>query len=202
MQASLVIRNGTIVDGTGESSRVGDVAIADGKIVAVGVFEGTAVREIDATGRVVAPGFIDIHTHFDPQLCWDGGDEMIVRLPSAAWYAEQVEKEQTWLPKLAPCLPLPIPAPIAMGEPADGYPWHWSVHRWIEGGTADVGNIDDDCEFVTSLAEFLAALQKAARCEKPLDSRCQERAQLRSLRRVGERRLDCLSSRSSWYDQP
>ena len=72
MHASLVIRNGTIVDGTGESSRVGDVAIADGKIVAVGAFEGTGAREIDATGRVVAPGFIDIHTHFDPQLCWDG----------------------------------------------------------------------------------------------------------------------------------
>ena len=72
MQASIVIRNGRIVDGTGAPARFGDVAIADGKIIAVGTYDGAAAREIDATDRVVAPGFIDIHTHFDPQLCWDG----------------------------------------------------------------------------------------------------------------------------------
>jgi aminoglycoside phosphotransferase (APT) family kinase protein len=58
------------------------------------------------------------------------GEGMTVRLPSAARYSAQVEKEQRWLPRLAPLLPLPIPVPLAMGVPAHGYPWHWSVYRW------------------------------------------------------------------------
>ncbi|MCZ6494404.1 MAG: aminoglycoside phosphotransferase, partial [Planctomycetota bacterium] len=58
---------------------------------------------------------------------WDNrsfrlGEEMTVRLPSAEAYTGQVEKEHRWLPKLAPLLPLPIPVPLAMGGPADGYP--------------------------------------------------------------------------------
>jgi N-acyl-D-aspartate/D-glutamate deacylase len=70
-QASLVIRNGRIVDGTGADGFHGDVAVEDGKIVAVGRYDGVGATEIDAQGRVVAPGFIDIHTHYDPQICWD-----------------------------------------------------------------------------------------------------------------------------------
>jgi N-acyl-D-aspartate/D-glutamate deacylase len=70
-QANLAIRNAKIVDGTGAPSFQGDVAVSDGEIVAVGKFEGTAAKEIDAGGHVLSPGFIDIHTHFDPQLCWD-----------------------------------------------------------------------------------------------------------------------------------
>ncbi len=67
-----IIRNGTIYDGTGNAATDGDIAITNGEIVAVGKVEGTADQEIDAAGLAVAPGFIDIHTHFDPQLCWDG----------------------------------------------------------------------------------------------------------------------------------
>jgi len=70
--ADLVFRNALIVDGSGVPGVQGDVAVADGKILAVGRFEGDATEEIDATGLALAPGFIDIHTHFDPQLCWDG----------------------------------------------------------------------------------------------------------------------------------
>ena len=65
-----VVRGGTIVDGTGAPRRIGDVAFADGRIVALGVgLEGDVV--IDATGCVVTPGFIDIHTHYDAQVFWD-----------------------------------------------------------------------------------------------------------------------------------
>jgi N-acyl-D-aspartate/D-glutamate deacylase len=71
-QFDTIIRNGSVVDGTGAAAYVGDVAIADGKIAAVGNVEGEAGVEVDASGLAVAPGFIDIHTHFDPQLCWDG----------------------------------------------------------------------------------------------------------------------------------
>jgi N-acyl-D-amino-acid deacylase len=61
----IIIRNGRIVDGTGNSWFYGDVAVKDGKIVAVGKVEGTAVRTIDARGLIVAPGFIDVHTHIE-----------------------------------------------------------------------------------------------------------------------------------------
>ena len=70
-QADLAIRNATIVDGTGAPAYHGDVAVSAGKIVAVGKFAGKADKEINAGGHVLSPGFIDIHTHFDPQLCWD-----------------------------------------------------------------------------------------------------------------------------------
>ncbi|MBS0651634.1 MAG: aminoglycoside phosphotransferase family protein [Verrucomicrobia bacterium] len=96
---------------------------------------------------------------------WDNrtfhlGDQMLVRLPSAKEYAFQVEKEHRWLPKLAPQLPLPIPVPLAMGEPAMGYPWKWSVYRWLEGETAATAPIDDLKKFAADLADFLNALQK------------------------------------------
>ncbi len=68
----LVIRNANIVDGTGRPPFKGDVAINDGKIIAVGRFDGEAAQELNGENRVLTPGFIDIHTHFDPQLCWDG----------------------------------------------------------------------------------------------------------------------------------
>lgn len=71
-QADLVIRNARIIDGTGGAEIHGDVAVKDGSIVSVGEFTGTARETLDADGRILTPGFIDIHTHFDPQLCWDG----------------------------------------------------------------------------------------------------------------------------------
>ncbi|MCR9277210.1 MAG: amidohydrolase family protein [Pseudomonadaceae bacterium] len=68
----VIIRGGSIVDGSGAPSFIGDVAIKDGRIAEVGKVDGAAAREINAAGRVVAPGFIDPHTHFDAQLLWDG----------------------------------------------------------------------------------------------------------------------------------
>lgn len=96
---------------------------------------------------------------------WDNrtfhlGEHMTVRLPSAACYAPQVEKEHRWLPKLAPYLPLAIPVPLAMGKPVEGYPWHWSIYKWLDGETASVENIADLCQFAIALAEFLNVLQK------------------------------------------
>ena len=70
-QFDLIIRGGTIVDGTGRDSFTGDVAIKDGVIAAVGDIAGEAAREIDASGQIVAPGFVDIHTHYDGQATWD-----------------------------------------------------------------------------------------------------------------------------------
>jgi N-acyl-D-aspartate/D-glutamate deacylase len=67
----LVIRNGTVLDGSGAPRRIADIAVQDGKIAAVGSRLGTGKREIDAAGLIVAPGFVDIHTHYDGQATWD-----------------------------------------------------------------------------------------------------------------------------------
>lgn len=67
----LVIRNGTIVDGSGNPPFVGDVAVDDGKITALGNVDGYGAEEIDAAGLLVTPGFVDIHTHYDGQVIWE-----------------------------------------------------------------------------------------------------------------------------------
>jgi N-acyl-D-aspartate/D-glutamate deacylase len=72
MSYDLVIKNGTVVDGTGAKRYQADVAIADGKVAEIGKVSEGAKRTIDAHGLVVAPGFVDPHTHYDAQICWDG----------------------------------------------------------------------------------------------------------------------------------
>jgi len=103
---------------------------------------------------------------------WDNrtfrlGDDMSVRLPSAEGYVPQVEKEHRWLPRLAPHLPLPIPAPIAKGEPGEGYPWPWSVYRWLDEEPAATAPITDFRQFAVDLAKFLAALYRIDATEGP-----------------------------------
>ncbi|MFM5913494.1 MAG: amidohydrolase family protein, partial [Chakrabartia godavariana] len=66
----LVIRGGTIADGTGGPLQDGDVAIRDGRIAGLGSFAGSGAEEIDARGRIVTPGFVDVHTHYDGQAIW------------------------------------------------------------------------------------------------------------------------------------
>lgn len=70
MQCDLLIRGGTVVDGSGGEPFVADVAVKDDRIVAVGAFDGEAAQVIDAAGHVVTPGFVDIHTHYDGQAIW------------------------------------------------------------------------------------------------------------------------------------
>jgi aminoglycoside phosphotransferase (APT) family kinase protein len=94
---------------------------------------------------------------------WDNttfrlGDELSVRLPSADWYVAQVDKEQRWLPALAPFLPLSIPVPVAQGLPSDAFPRPWSVYRWLAGEHAAVERVEDLERFARELAGFLAAL--------------------------------------------
>lgn len=103
---------------------------------------------------------------------WDNrtfhlGKDKSVRLPSAAEYALQVEKEHQWLPKLAPALPLLIPVPLAIGHPEFGYPWKWSIYRWLEGETAASAKIDNLTSLAVDLANFLIALQKIDATDGP-----------------------------------
>ena len=94
---------------------------------------------------------------------WDNrtfrlGDAMSVRLPTAEHYVAAVAKEHAWLPRLAPHLPLRIPTPLALGMPDAGYPWPWSVRRWIDGRPAAPDRIADLSAFADTLAGFLVAL--------------------------------------------
>lgn len=96
---------------------------------------------------------------------WDNrtfrlGTELTIRLPSGDWYAKQVEKEQRWLPVLAPRLPLAIPTPVARGEPDAAFPYPWSVYRWLDGALASKAHIADLTAFATALAGFLNALAR------------------------------------------
>ena len=96
---------------------------------------------------------------------WDNrtfrlGSELTVRLPSGPWYAMQVDKEQRWLPVLAHQLPLPIPLPVARGEPDAGFPYPWSVYRWLDGELASQAQIGDLPAFASALAGFLTALRR------------------------------------------
>lgn len=88
------------------------------------------------------------------------GDDMAVRLPRIHWATTQVEKERRWLPRLAPHLPLAIPVPLAMGTPAEGYPWHWSISPWLEGENATLKNLTDPREAARDLADFITILRR------------------------------------------
>lgn len=95
---------------------------------------------------------------------WDNrmfrlGDEMVVRLPSGPAYSSSIEREQRWLPYLAPQLPVSIPEPIAIGEPVADYPWSWSIYRWIVGDALHDTEDIDLVALARALGEFVSALQ-------------------------------------------
>ncbi|MGW6270662.1 aminoglycoside phosphotransferase family protein [Streptomyces sp. NPDC055060] len=87
------------------------------------------------------------------------GDDMSVRLPRYRRWVGQVEAEQRWLPWLAPQLPLTVPEPLGRGEPGEGYPFPWSVYRWLEGDTATTDSLADPLRAAADLAGFVTALR-------------------------------------------
>lgn len=103
--------------------------------------------------KPVAKGGWDNHT-------FHLGSDKLIRLPSAAEYAQAVDKEHRWLPRLAPRLPLPIPRPLARGSAGEDYPFNWSIYPWLDGETAAPERIADPVQFADDLAEFLAGLQQ------------------------------------------
>ena len=129
-----------------------------------------AVPTIDAAlvARLVAdqfPAWAELPvTAVSPQG-WDNrtfriGDQLSARLPSAAGYAPQVLKEQRWLPHLAAHLPVLVPEPVALGRPARGYPFAWSVSRWLEGDVLSRVQSLDEVTLAEDLGAFLVALRR------------------------------------------
>lgn len=95
------------------------------------------------------------------------GDELSVRLPSAPGYVPQVRKEQMWLPRLAPHLPLPIPTVEGEGRPSELFPAPWSVYHWIPAQPASAAHLVHPVEFAARLAEFLVALRGVDATDAP-----------------------------------
>ncbi|MET0134184.1 MAG: aminoglycoside phosphotransferase family protein [Kibdelosporangium sp.] len=87
------------------------------------------------------------------------GDDKLVRLPAFERWIGQVEREQRWLPRLGPLLPLAVPVPLGEGEPGEGYPFPWSIYEWLPGDRADIDELADPHRTAIELAEFLLALQ-------------------------------------------
>jgi len=95
------------------------------------------------------------------------GDELAMRLPRRPAASAQVMREHHWLPRLAPFLPLPVPEPLEMGEPGEGYPWAWSVYRWLPGENAALDRLDDAHAAAADLAGFVRALQAVDPADAP-----------------------------------
>lgn len=135
------------------------------------------------------------HSGVDNRTFYLGAD-MLVRLPSQAGYAPQVAREQRWLPWLAPQLPLPIPTPLAEGTPGQGYPFRWSVYRYLPGTSmAPDGQVPDGVP--EALAGFLLELQAlpAAGGPEPGPQNYHRGGQLSVYRTQSEEALVRLNSR-------
>lgn len=101
------------------------------------------------------------------------GDDLSVRLPKIGWAAQQGAKESRWLPKLAPHLPIEVAVPLAMGEPADGYPFLWYVSPWLEGENPRPDDSAEVGQLAVDLAAFVLALQRIDTTGAPSPTRGQ-----------------------------
>jgi aminoglycoside phosphotransferase (APT) family kinase protein len=127
------------------------------------------------------------------------GDEMLVRLPRIAWAVGQVAKEHEWLPRLAPHLPLEVPVPLVMGEPGVGYPWLWSIYRWIEGQSVPIESAENPTQVATDLAGFVRALQEIDPYGGPEPEHPQSSRGVPLVRRDDEVR-EAIASLAGWID--
>lgn len=124
--------------------------------------------DADLVRRLVAEQFSEwAGLPVEPVLPWGTdnalfrlGDELVARLPRLDRTVATLEKERRWLPRLAPQLPLAVPIPLADGAPGDGYPFPWSVYRWLSGEDATVSRVSDERRLATDLAKFVSALQR------------------------------------------
>ncbi len=95
------------------------------------------------------------------------GRELLVRMPRIDWAADSPRWEHRWLPRLADFLTTPIPAPVALGRPGEGYPWHWTVVPWLDGETPTPATIDPE-EWAVGLGSFVRELRGVPALDAPV----------------------------------
>lgn len=136
------------------------------------------------------------------------GDALAVRLPLGEGGAADVARERDLLPRLAPHLPVRIPEELGAGEPAEGYPWPWSVHRWLPGTHPQAGALHDPVGLAEDLAAFVAALRAVDLPDAPPAHRggplsaldAETRAAVGALRGIPEEGVDCDAVLAVWEE--
>src|SRR5437667_4636219 len=184
MSYDLLIKNGTVVDGTGAKRYQADVAIANGKVAEIGQVSDSAKRTIDADGLVVAPGFVDQHTHYDAQICWDGA------VTPSSWHGVTSVVMGNCGVGIAPCKP--ATREIAMrdlvnveGIPFDvlnqGITWDWETFpQFMDAAAARQPSLN--LAFIAPLTPFRHFVMGEASMERAATP--QETARIASL--IGE----------------
>ncbi|MFC5155951.1 aminoglycoside phosphotransferase family protein [Streptomyces amakusaensis] len=136
------------------------------------------------------------------------GDDMVVRLPLVRGGAKDVSMEQEWLPRLAPLLSTPVPEVLGAGKPAEGYPWPWSVHRWLPGGHPESGALSEPLPLAKDLAAFVASMwsitlpgaPKAHRGGPVASLDAETRAAVEELRGIPEEGVDGDAVSAVWEE--
>lgn len=136
------------------------------------------------------------------------GDDMVVRLPLVQGGANDVSRERTWLPLLAPHLPTTVPEVLGEGQPAQGYPWPWSVYRWLAGENPEAGALSEPVLLAADLAEFVAAMRSITLPGAPQAHRggpvasldAETRAAIEELRGIPQEGVDCDAATAVWEE--
>lgn len=136
------------------------------------------------------------------------GEDMVVRLPLVEGGAKDVALEQQWLPRLASSLPTAVPEVLGAGEPGHGYPWPWSVYRWLPGRNPEAGVLAEPVALARDLAAFVKAMRGVTLPGAPRAHRggplaeldAETRAAVERLRGIPEEGVDCDAVLAVWED--
>lgn len=153
-----------------------------------------------AVGRIASGGTVNAMFRL--------GDDMVVRLPLVEGGAGDVELEQEWLPRLAHRLPTAVPEVLGAGKPAEGYPWPWSVYRWLDGENPRAGELAEPVALAEGLAAFVAAMRAVDLPGAPVAHRggplaeldAETRAAVDRLRALPQEGVDCDTVTAVWED--
>lgn len=170
-QFDLIIRGGTIHDGTGAPAVQGDIAVKDGRIVAVGRVDGAADQVIDAAGKIVTPGFVDVHTHFDGQVTWEN------RLSPSSGHGVTTVVMGNCGVGFAPCRPDQRETLVKLMEGiedipevvmTEGLPWNWETFpEYLDALAERQLDIDIAAQIPHSALRVYVMGERAARKEPP-----------------------------------
>lgn len=182
----LILRGGTVVDGTGENERTADVGVADGRIAEVGKVVGPARREIDTNGALITPGFVDVHAHYDGQATWDP------HLAPSAWHGVTTVVMGNCGVGFAPCRPEDRGRLVELMEGVEdipgtalheGLPWDWeSFPEYLDSLAARPRDVDVGVLVPHGAVRLFVMGERAARREAASDD---EIAQMGEIVRAG-----------------